>query len=53
MKTYTISKKKIERKNKKEEKKTSNMFLSLKMRFFGSENGGNVLNFSWPRECLN
>jgi hypothetical protein len=52
MKTYTIYKKK----NRKEQKKTSNAFLKVKMRFFGPEKTLNAVNpvdlvvsFPWPR----
>jgi hypothetical protein len=40
MKTYTISNKKIE-KNIKEQEKTLNAFLKVKMRIFSPKNGGN------------
>jgi hypothetical protein len=41
MKNYIISTKKSKERNEKIKVKTSNVFLSLKMIFFGSKNGGN------------
>jgi hypothetical protein len=41
IKTYKTSNKKTK---EKPEKKTSNAFLSLKMRVFDSKNGGNGIN---------
>jgi hypothetical protein len=58
MKNYTIPKKKIKERNEKIEVKTSNAFLSLKMRFFALKMAVTtyvvnhvdlIVNFPWQR----
>jgi hypothetical protein len=44
MKNYTFSFKKSKERNEKIEIRTLNAFLSLKMKFFGSENGNKDVN---------